>query len=103
MRDSARKNIEKRTAYSKKYRKEHPEWWKNYMKKYREENKEHIARLHKPIADIWHKNSCKNLSDTYVINKIAQKSGLKRIDIEPHTELIDAWRQNIKIKRLIIN
>jgi len=101
-RETAKKNYSKRLAYTQQYRKNNPEWWAKYMEKYREDNKEHIAKMHKKIGKEWHKKNRDELSETYVIQKLIQGTNLKRADIEPFPELIDAHRQNIKIKRLII-
>lgn len=101
-RENARKHYPTNRIRQKEYRRNNYPKIKAYMTKYREDNKERIAEMHEPVARKWFEKNRDELSDTYVIQHMIQKSGLNREDILPYPELIETYRQNMKIKRLII-
>lgn len=74
-----------------------------YQREYNKKNKDKIAKQHKIVAKRFQEKIRDNLSDSYVIQHIIQRTSLKREDIEKYPEMIEAYRQQMKINRIIKN
>lgn len=99
-------------AKSAIWRKNNRERYLEMLRCYREENKE---QLHKKQLEYWKNNrerkhviskrfsdeSCRLLKDTYIISIIHQQTMLSYATIRMYPELIDSFRQQVKIKRLL--
>lgn len=96
----------------KKWRDENREYMSIRYKKYTIENSEKIieksAKYYKQNKNILiekakniSKKNVKNLSDSYIKVVIHNSSGLKRDTINENPELIENYRQQIKVKRLL--
>ena len=83
-----------------KRKRETPEYQK-YRREYDKKNRARIKSLQKVRSKKWHDNSRDNLTDGYIISKLIQKSGITKEEVLQHPELIEAYRANIKLKRLI--
>ena len=68
--------------------------------KYRTKVKERQKRYN-PASNTRMKGHIKNYSDTYVIAAIKRGTDLKTKDIRQHPELISAWRETMKVRKLI--
>lgn len=100
-RENIRRNGHRYKSVQKKYRQENYPKIKAYMTKYRKENSEYLSEMHKPRAKAWFKKQREELSDSYVIGHIIQRTTLTREDIEKHPELIEVVRKNKLLKRKI--
>ena len=79
------KNNEKYLTRAKQYVINHPEIRKK------------IIETHKPKAKLRNKRSIDSLDDRYIINKLKELY----LIVSPSPELIETYRQQIKIKRLL--
>ncbi len=78
---------------NKQWRKEN----KDKIKKYKELTKD--KRIIQQKKD--HKKSINKLSNWYVCNNIRARTGLSLKTIREHPELIESYREQIKLKRLL--
>jgi len=79
--------------YNKQYRLNNKEHNKEYSKQYNLNNKEHINKRRK--------EQIKNLTDTYIVGLITNRSSLTSEDIEQYNNMIEAKKEYLKLKRLI--
>ena len=87
------KNKEYFKEHRKKYRIKNKEYIKEYNKEYMIKNKEYIKEYGKKIRD--------DLNESYILARIRSNTGLSIKTAKQHPELIENFRQQILIKRLI--
>jgi hypothetical protein len=106
------KNREKHRLSAKEYRINHLEQCKQTVRKYRKLHKEKCYELNmlwsnknkKYVAEkkkITERLNRNNLKDTYMINIMMAVLNLSRKTLYQHPELIENYRQQIKVKRLL--
>jgi len=88
------KYIKKRT---KEYRENNKEYYKEIGEKWRENNKEHISDYNKR----YRQNKRSTIPDVYIRILLNRQYGLHAKILKQHPELIENYRQQIKIKRLL--
>jgi len=89
------KNKENLRKKSREYNSKNKEKINKYFKEYRSKNKENC----KKIVKKYKKKQREQLEDGYIVQLITQNTGLTTADIP--SELIEAKRLEIKIKRII--
>lgn len=99
VKDYAKANPEKLKKYRKENRTAKNKKYSEYRKRYWRKNEEQRAK-HKIRAKRNHEHNRDELTDRYVISRLAYKSNLKKEDIPQ--ELIEAKRAYIKLKRVIL-
>ena len=84
-----------RRIYAKEYYSKNKENLNKYRREYHIKNKENINK----IGMIYNKKQIEQLGDPYITRLITQRTDLTKADIP--SELIEAKRLEIKIKRII--
>ena len=107
-----RKNKDKFREYAKKNYIRHMDSIRYYQKQYHESNKEFIRQINKKYRITNRekinfksiersKDEIANLKDSYIIDLIQNTVGLSRKEIRYHPYLIESYRVQIKVNRLL--
>lgn len=88
--------VERRKKVVSERRKKHPEKFDNLRKSWIERNKERWAAI---IAEN-DKKRIEELSDTYIVQLVSRFFGIPRKEAKKNTELIEMYRNHVKLKRL---
>jgi hypothetical protein len=94
-------NKEHSKKYCREYRENNKEHCKEHDREYRENNKEHLNELSKKYIRGYRKNNIIPISDKYIIEQLRVRFGISRQVSRQYPELIENYRQQIKLKRLI--
>lgn len=94
-----RLNKDKVNARRRVYRQENSERIHKNRRRYDKKNAVKIKQQQAIRGKRWAIYQKENLTDNYIIEKIKQRTDLSKQDILNNTELIMAWRTNLKLKR----